>query len=83
MMMEKRNPGIEAGAPKTNAFGGAKDIGDKYNLPTNPATDDIAAFRSLGELSRDVLITCFASKYRIRPALGAVVFELSQHGRAA
>lgn len=54
-----------------------------YQAPTKTATEDLNEFCLIGELTHAVLLQCFTRKYNVRPALAAVVFELSQHGRAA
>jgi hypothetical protein len=47
------------------------------------ATSDIGDWRSIGELSRDVLVKCFVQKYRIRPALGRTIHELAGFAKEA
>ena len=75
---------IAGGAnPHGVVVGTKKTLATFYQAPTKIATSDTGEFRSIGELSRDVLLQCFAKKYNVRPALASVVFELSQQGRAA
>lgn len=60
-----------------------KSLKNLYQVAPLKSTADLGDWRSIGELSRDVLVTCFTAKYRIRPSLGRAVFELAGYGRAA